>query len=89
MAGRYDRNATGEVLFNLTDKFHLCGLIERAASLPKSGATHRRKLSWCAVNAAKAQFCRVHRVAHPSVWEWEQRRSPNDVRVAMAVAANG
>lgn len=88
-AGRYDRNAQGEVRLNVTDSFHLCGLIERAASTPRSGSTHRRSMGREVVAAAKAQFCRTHQVAHPSVWEWETKRTPDEVRQALLISAQG
>jgi hypothetical protein len=77
-----------QVLFNLTDAFHLCGLIERGASVPKSGATHRRPLHRSVAAEAKARFCRAHGVPHPSVWEWEQPRSIEDVRNALLKAVD-
>jgi hypothetical protein len=87
IACRYDRNAKDEVLFNLTSSFHLCGLIERAASIPKSGATHRRRWPSTVVQEAKAAFCRAHNVPHPSAWEWEARRTPGEVQEALTLAA--
>lgn len=87
IANRYDRDAKGDLRFNLTPTFHLCGLIERAATIPKSGATHRRYIAAKAMEQAKAQFCRAHRVVHPSMWEWEQRRTPCEVRDALLTAA--
>jgi hypothetical protein len=86
IAHRYDRSAKGEVLFNPTASFHLCGLIERAASVPKSGATRRRSWGEPLIQEAKAAFCRAHGVAHPDAWEWEQRRSPDEVRDALTAA---
>lgn len=62
IASRHDRNAQGEVLFNLTEKFHLCGLIERAASLPKSGSAYRRTMGAELIAASKALFCRANGV---------------------------
>jgi hypothetical protein len=85
MSGGYDRNAKDEVLFNLTDRFHLCGLIERAASMPKSGATRRRRVGDAA--EAKAAFCRAHKVAHPDVWEWAEKRNAETVKEALLAAA--
>lgn len=84
----YDRNAKAEVRLNATDAFHICGLIERAASLPKSGSTHRRTMGGPVIDQAKAAFCRANGVPHPSVWEWEERRSCENVRQALALAAN-
>lgn len=86
IAGSYDRNALGEVRYNLTDKFHLCGLIERASTVPKSGATHRRYLPGPLMDQAKAMFCRAHKVAHPSVWEWEIKHTCDQVRDALLSA---
>lgn len=87
IASQYDRNAQQDVRYNLTPSFHLCGLIERAASVPKSGATHRRTLGKEVIREAKAAFCRAHKVIHPDVWEWEHRRSPDEVRQALLLAA--
>jgi hypothetical protein len=87
MADSYDRNAQGEVRYNLTDKFHLCGLIERASTMPKSGATHRRYLPGSLMDEAKAMFCRAHKVPHPSVWEWETKRTCEQVREALLHAS--
>jgi hypothetical protein len=87
LADGYDRNAQGEVTYNKTDKFHLCGLIERAASLPKSGATHRRSMGAALIDAAKAQFCLAHGVVHPSSWEWQEKRSAQDVADGLSYAA--
>lgn len=87
IADSYDRNALGEVRFNLTDRFHLCGLIERASTTPKSGATHRRYLPDSMMGEAKAQFCRAHQVVHPSVWEWESKRTCQEVRDALTSAS--
>ena len=83
IASQYDRNAKAEVRYNPTDSFHLCGLIERAGSTPKSGATHRRSIDGAVIDEAKAAFCRAHGVAHPSAWEWEDRRSCEQVKAAL------
>lgn len=87
LASSYDRNASGEVLLNRTASFHLCGLIERAASLPKSGATHRRAMDSGLAQDAKAAFCLAHRVAHPASWEFEAKRSWQEVQSALLVAS--
>jgi hypothetical protein len=89
LSGQYDRKAKGEVLYNLTDGFHLCGLIERAGSIPKSGATHRRSVDRAAIDRAKAAFCRAHSVVHPQVWEEEARPSCDHVRQALLHAYEG
>ena len=83
IASQYDRNAKCDVLYNRTPTFHLCGLIERSASIPKSGSTHRRTLGSAVMDEAKALFCKAHSVAHPQVWEWEERRTCEDVRLAL------
>jgi hypothetical protein len=83
IASQYDRKAKGDILYNQTPTFHLCGLIERAASIPKSGSTHRRTLGIEPIDAAKAMFCRAHKVAHPQVWEDEVRPSCHQVRSAL------
>ena len=83
LADRYDRAAKGDVRRNLTDAFHLCGLIERAASVPRSGSTHRRSVDSEIISEAKAVFCRAYKVPHPSVWEWESRRSCEEVARAL------
>lgn len=83
ISARYDRDAKFDTMFNLTDGFHLCGLIERAASIPKSGSTHRKRWPIEVVHQAKAAFCQAHGVVHPSVWEWEARRSPSEVQAAL------
>jgi hypothetical protein len=87
IAASYDRDAKGDLRLNLTDRFHLCGLIERASTFPKSGATHRRYAVGSALDEAKAAFCRAHGVAHPSIWEWEKRRSSAEVKQALLAAA--
>jgi hypothetical protein len=84
IASHYDRKAQGEVRYNLTDRFHLCGLIERAASMPKSGATHRRNFS---ADEAKALFCRTHKVLHPLQWEYENKPTCEQVRQALLLAS--
>jgi hypothetical protein len=83
IANHHDRNAQGDVRYNKTDSFHLCGLIERAASVPKSGATHRRCMGSDLIDAAKAAFCRAHNVIHPSVWEWGEKRTWQQVQQAL------
>lgn len=88
MAGSYDRNAQGDTLFNGTDTFHLCGLIERAASFPKSGATHRKRVGAEHVEDAKAAFCRAHRVLHPLLWEWVNKPTPDMAGKALNAAAD-
>lgn len=87
ISSQYDRNAKGDLLYNRTPTFHLCGLIERASSIPKSGSTHRRSLGGAVMDEAKAMFCKAHSVAHPSAWEWEDRRTCEDVRQALLVAS--
>lgn len=87
IASQYDRNAKGDLLYNRTPTFHLCGLIERAASKPRSGSTHRRSLGSTVMDEAKAMFCRAHGVAHPQVWEWEERRTCQQVREALLHAS--
>lgn len=87
IAGSYDRKAKRDLRYNLTDSFHLCGLIERAGTVPKSGATHRRDAGGTVVDDAKAAFCRAHAVAHPQVWEDETRPRPHQVREALLTAA--
>ena len=87
LAPLYDRDAKLEVLYNPTQGFHLCGLIERAASAPRSGATHRRSVDGRLIDQAKAVFCRAHAVPHPSAWEWESRRSCEQVKQALLHAS--
>lgn len=87
IASRYDRNAKDDVRYNRTNAFHLCGLIERAATKPKSGATHRAYIDGQVIDEAKAAFCRAHGVAHPSVWEWAEKRTCEQVRDALHMAA--
>src|SRR5690349_8280105 len=87
IASQYGRKAKGDVLYNRTPTFHLCGLIERAASIPKSGSAHRRSLGTALIDEAKAMFCRAHRAVHPQVWEDETRPSCGQVRQALAVAS--
>jgi hypothetical protein len=86
IAGGYSMKAQGEVRYNLTDSFHLCGLIERAASMPKSGATHRRDIDGVA-DEAKALFCRAHKVLHPLQWEYENKPTCEQVRQALLRAS--
>lgn len=71
IAGQYDPRAADVVTLNRTDRFHLCGLIERAATVPKSGAVNRRLAATReAVAEAKAIFCHANGVVHPVLWEW-------------------
>jgi hypothetical protein len=87
IAGSYDRNAKAEVLSNLTERFHLCGLIERAASLPRSGATRRRSIGPSVIADAKARFCLAHNVPHPQIWEGMHNPTPQQVQDALLNAA--
>lgn len=87
ISGGYDRNAKDVAVLNLTDRFHLCGLIERAASIPKSGSVYRRRVS--GAQEAKAAFCRAHGVVHPDVWEWAEKRNAETVKGALLAAAEG
>ena len=83
IAERYDRNAKSEVLSNRTNSFHLCGLIERAASVPRSGTARRRSIGPEVIAEAKARFCLVHNVPHPAAWELQGNRTWQEVRDAL------
>lgn len=87
IAGGYDQQAKSDVLHNRTSGFHLCGLIERAASTPKSGSAYRRSIDGSYIDQAKAAFCHVHAVVHPQLWEDEKRPNIEQVRHALASAA--